>query len=98
MIINKGGEALKEIVEKVIETEQGVEQMKASFARKSNSLNVQHAIQDIAHIIEDAAAATEEVAATSEEQFATIEEISENAHELATIADNLQIEVNKFKF
>ena len=72
MIINKGGEALKEIVEKVEETEDGVEQMKTAFGHvNQNSLNVQHAIQDISSIIEDSAAATEEVAATSEEQYAT---------------------------
>lgn len=98
-IINKGGDALKEIVEKVVETEEGVEQMKASFVHvKSNSLSVQQAIQDISSIIEDSAAATEEVAATSEEQYATVAEITESSDELATIADKLRIEVNKFKF
>ena len=98
-IINKGGDALKEIVEKVVETEEGVEKMQTSFTHvKSNSLTVQQAIQDISSIIEDSAAATEEVAATSEEQYATVAEITENSDELATIADKLRNEVNKFKF
>ena len=56
-IINKGGSALKEIVEKVVETEEGVEQMKVAFTHvNDNSLDVQQAIQDISRIIEDAAA------------------------------------------
>jgi len=98
-IINKGGTALKEIVEKVVETEKGVEQMKSAFSHvNDNSLGVQQAIQDISRIIEDAAAATEEIAATSEEQYATVAEITQNSDELATISDKLQNEVNKFKF
>lgn len=98
-IINKGGSALKEIVEKVVETEEGVEQMKAAFGHvNENSLNVQQAIHDISRIIEDSAAATEEIAATSEEQYATVSEITQSSNELATIANNLRNEVNKFQF
>ncbi|KOY82899.1 cache domain-containing protein [Lysinibacillus macroides] len=98
-IINKGGSALKEIVEKVVETEEGVEQMKTAFTNvNNNSLGVQQAIQDISRIIEDSAAATEEIAATSEEQYATVAEITQNSDELSSIAGKLQHEVNKFKF
>lgn len=98
-IINKGGDALKEIVERVVETEEGVEQMKSAFAQVNvNSIGVQQAIQDISHIIEDAAAATEEIAATSEEQYATVAEITQSSNDLARIADNLRSEVKKFQF
>lgn len=98
-IINKGGTALKEIVAKVVETEEGVEQMKSAFTNVNvNSLNVQQAIHDISRIIEDSAAATEEIAATSEEQYATVAEITQSSDELAIIADNLRSEVNKFQF
>lgn len=98
-IINKGGSALKEIVTKVVATEEGVEQMKSAFTTvNANSLNVQQAIYDISRIIEDSAAATEEIAATSEEQYATVAEITQNSDELAIIADNLRHEVNKFQF
>lgn len=98
-IINKGGTALKEIVAKVVETEEGVEQMKSAFTNVNvNSLNVQQAIHDISRIIEDSAAATEEIAATSEEQYATVAEITQSSDELAVIADNLHAEVNKFQF
>lgn len=99
MIINKGGEALKEIVIRVEETENGVHQMKTAFEHvNKNSSDVQHAIQDISSIIEDSAAATQEVAATSEEQYATVEEITASSEELALIADKLRNEVNKFQF
>ena len=99
MIINKGGEALEEIVGKVVETETGVEHMKNSFSNVyENSKNVQHAIHEISSIIEESAAATEEVAATSEEQYATVSEITVSADELANISDSLRDEVNKFKY
>lgn len=98
-IISKGGNALKEIVEQVIETEHGVKEMKSAFTHvNDNSLNVQQAIHDISRIIEDSAAATEEIAATSEEQHATVAEISQNSEELAEISTNLQNEVKKFTF
>lgn len=98
-IINKGGEALKEIVKKVEKTEMGIRQMKNSFVQvNTNSFHVQQSIQDISNIIEDSAAASEEVAATAEEQSATIEEITSSSDELAIISNKLRNEVNKFQF
>ena len=98
VIITKGGEALEEIVVRVIETEQSVVQMKNAFSHiNDNSHEVQRAIHDISKIIEDAAAATEEVAATSEEQSATVEEITANSDELASISNGLHHEVEKFQ-
>lgn len=99
MIINRGGEALKEIVEKVEETEQGADQIMRAFELvKENSQKVEEAIQNMTSVIEESAASTEEVAATSEEQSGTIEEITANTNVLADIADKLRNEVNKFKF
>lgn len=97
-IITKGGEALEEIVVRVVQTEQDVEKMKGVFEQvNNNSQEVQKAIYGISRIIEDAAAATEEVAATSEEQSATVEEMTANSDELADVADSLRVEVEKFK-
>ena len=97
-LINRGGNALREIVEKVEKTEVDVHQMKETFEHiNMNSLQVQHSIQDISSIIEETAAATEEVAAASEEQYATIEEITASADELANIANQLRNEANQFQ-
>lgn len=97
-LINRGGDALREIVEKVEQTEVDVHQMKDAFDHVNiNSIQVQHSIQDISSIIEESAAATEEVAAASEEQHATIEEITASADELANIANKLRNEANKFQ-
>ena len=97
-LINRGGNALREIVEKVEKTEVDVHQMKETFEHiNMNSLQVQHSIQDISSIIEETAAATEEVAAASEEQYATIEEITASADELVNIANQLRNEANQFQ-
>jgi methyl-accepting chemotaxis protein len=97
-LINRGGNALKEIVEKVEKTEVDVHQIKETFEHVNmNSLQVQHSIQDISSIIEESAAATEEVSAASEEQYAMIEEITTSADELANIANQLRNEANKFQ-
>lgn len=97
-IINQGGEALKHIVDKVSTTEVSVSQMKDAFAHiDQNSKQVQDAIYNISGVIEESASATEEVAAASEEQYATVAEITQNTVTLATIAEQLNEEVNKFK-
>lgn len=97
-LITSGGEALKEIVEKVEGTERNVQQMKVAFEHVNhNSLQVKESIQDISNIIEGSAAATQQVAAASEEQYATIEEMTASSDELANIADELRNEANKFK-
>ena len=97
-LINRGGNALREIVEKVEKTEVDVHQMKETFEHiNMNSLQVQHSIQDISSIIEETAAATEEVAAATEEQYATIEEITASADELVNIANQLRNEANQFQ-
>lgn len=98
LIINEGGEALKHIVDKVNMTEVSVAQMKDSFDNiDHNSNQVQDAIHSISSVIEEAASATEEVAAASEEQYATVAEITQNTVTLASIAEQLNEEVNKFK-
>lgn len=97
-IINKGGEALKHIVEIVGVTESGVGQMKDAFFNvNTNSQHVQDAISTISAIIEESAASTEQAAASSEEQYATVAEIADNTTTLAEVADRLREEVNKFK-
>src|SRR5690606_6708255 len=98
IIINKGGEALKYIVEIVGVTESGVGQMKDAFFNvNTNSQHVQDAISTISAIIEESAASTEQAAASSEEQYATVAEIADNTTTLAEVADRLREEVNKFK-
>ncbi|GGG18411.1 methyl-accepting chemotaxis protein TlpC [Lysinibacillus alkalisoli] len=98
IIINKGGEALKIIVNQAQDTEDGVHHMREGFQTVNvTATDVQQATQEIAAIIELSAASAEEIAAASEEQYATVADISNNAQQLAEIATTLKQEVNKFK-
>jgi methyl-accepting chemotaxis protein len=98
MVINKGGDALVQIVERVAHTESNVEHMHGAFNQVyDNSIGVQRAMQDISSIIEGTAAASEQVAATAQQQTSTMGEITTNSGDLAEIAVSLQQEVQKFK-
>ncbi|OKL36823.1 methyl-accepting chemotaxis protein [Domibacillus mangrovi] len=59
--------------------------------------DVSRTISDIAAVSEESAAATEEVASSTEEQTTSILKISELTEELTEQAEQLIIEVNKFK-
>lgn len=97
-VINKGGDALVQIVDRVAHTEVNVAHMHEAFNQVyANSTDVQRAMQDISAIIEGTAAASEQVAATAQEQTATMADITANSKDLAQIADSLQQEVQKFK-
>lgn len=97
-LIKDGGIALRDIVEKVDETEKNVQHIKGIFdSINQNALKVQRSIQDISSIIEQSSAATQQVAAASEEQTATIEEMTATSDELSRISDQLKNEANKFK-
>lgn len=54
-------------------------------------------MQNISAISEESSASTEEVSATTEELAATMNEFNGSAEKLSEIAENLQVEVNKFK-
>lgn len=97
-LVNLGGTALKDIVEKVEGTETDVEQLEYVFETiNQNALQVQDLIKGISAIIEESAASTEEVAAASEEQLATLEEMAASSDELARVAEELKGNANKFK-
>lgn len=54
-------------------------------------------IQSLSAIAEESAASTEEVSATVEEQTAAMDEISENSQVLASLAEELNVSMMKFK-
>lgn len=96
-IIESGGQALKEIVERVEQTEQGVISIKEEFnSLRDNSEQILNAIQEISGIIQQTAAAAQQVSAAAEEQTATVEETSASSEELAAMANTLKQLANKF--
>ncbi|MDP4089174.1 MAG: methyl-accepting chemotaxis protein [Bacillota bacterium] len=53
--------------------------------------------QDVSAIAEESAASTEEISSASQEQLASIEMISESSKGLNVLAEELSVEINKFK-
>lgn len=97
-IIEKGQGSLKEIVQQTEKTEQSALATKQVFKElKDNAEYALNAVKEISKIIEQTSASAEEVSASTEEQTATVEEISASATQLATMAENLQTQINYFK-
>lgn len=61
------------------------------------SKTISHQIQDMANTAEDFAASTEEISASGQEQLASTELISQSSKDLYKIAEDLNMEVNRFK-
>ncbi len=59
---------------------------------------ISRAIETISDVSEDVASSSEEVAASAEEQTATMEELVAATSELSSLAANLELRVQKFKF
>jgi len=97
-MIQKGGQALKQIVEQVGTTEVGAMNVEAYFSSVEKHIQeVLEAMEKISAVIQESSASTQEVSASAEEQSATVEEVASTASELAELARSLQSEVNQFK-
>ena len=62
-----------------------------------SKVEILDSISSIASISEEAAAASEEVSASMEEQTAIVEEVASSADHLRELAENLEVNINKFK-
>ena len=61
------------------------------------SENINHSVNEISSVIGDNATYAEEVAASSDEQYISMGKIVSTTSELASLAENLQKEISKFK-
>lgn len=62
-----------------------------------NAVEVAQSVHEISEISNVNTASTHEIAASAEEQLAAMEEITASAHALASLAENLQQEIHRFK-
>jgi len=96
--IKNGGEALETIVKKVKETENSASDIYSIYKQlQVMSENINRSVNDISSVIGDNAAYAEEVAASSDEQYSSMGKIVSTTSELASLAENLQKEISKFK-
>lgn len=97
IMINKVGEALKDIVEKVKFTEERTRDVKDKFILvQEKSDKVLEAAAEISGITIEAAASSEEVAASAQQQSASIEETVTHIDKLYKLAEDLHNHIKKF--
>lgn len=96
--IQKGGEALNMIVEKVLQTEEDTKKMKEVFSELSHyNENVMTRIERITDLIEQTNTIAEEVAASTEEQAHSMETVAKDALAVEKISQELREQVSSFK-
>lgn len=90
-IINKGGEALDEIVKKTENTESGANAIKAIFTNLSVTSNkILEADQEISSVIEASAAAAQLISSSALDQANTLQGIADHATELLDLTEKLR--------
>ncbi|WP_456279496.1 methyl-accepting chemotaxis protein [Bacillus sp. AK128] len=98
-IIEKTGFVFEDILKSAQNVANQVEEVSAVSEQMAASANqVTQSFESVNEISENATARTQTVAALAEEQTASMEEISASAETLSKLAQDLQEQVNKFKF
>lgn len=69
-----------------------------SILMKNENDDINKIIEVLSTIAEANAASTEEVAASVEEQTASLSEFSNSINEMASLAESLKVNINKFKY
>lgn len=64
---------------------------------EANSLTINNAVDEIASISQESAAGLEETSATVEETSSSMDEISKSSNQLAIMAEDLSMQLSKFK-
>lgn len=98
VMINNGGQALKNIVQKVKYTEGRTKGIKEKFVLlQEKSDKVLEALEEISGTTVETAASSEEVAASAQQQSDSIEAIVSHIGKLYKLAENLNNHIEKFK-
>lgn len=105
VIVESQSERVKESSEKFegisnsIETMQGVIEdiQQSSLSMEVNKEEIVAVMENLSSISEENAAGSEQAAASVEEQTASIEEVSQASKNLATLAEEMQVIIAKFK-
>lgn len=97
-MIQKGGNAIDEIVKKVNRTEAAALNMKSKFTELyKETMKILQAIQDITGITAQSAAAAVQIASSTVEQNDTVDEMFRYVNQLSNLAENLKDHVKIFK-
>ena len=97
-VVTAAGQAFKEIAKLVMQVSDQVREISAATQQMaSGSQQIVTAVKDMGDQAKQANGEIQTVSAATEEQSASIEEIASSSHALATLAQDLQTAVNKFR-
>lgn len=97
-VVNKAGESFNSIASSVDEVATQVQEISATTQQMaSSSQQVVVSVREIETISKDNLSQTQTVSAASEEQLASVEQIASASQSLATMVQELQTEVSKFR-
>lgn len=97
-VVQETGKGFRRILESIEQVAAQIQEVSAVSEEMSASVEQVHAsIDEMAHIAKDSASNTQSVASASEEQMASIEEITSSISSLSAMADELRMNVGKFK-
>jgi methyl-accepting chemotaxis protein len=99
VVVNKAGQSFKLIVEEINQVVSQVQEVSAASQQMAaGSSSVVRAIEEIENIANQTVTSTKEVAQSTKEQAASMEEIARAAVNLSILSEDLQKNINKFKF
>lgn len=97
-IIRESGDSLRKIVEQVVGTEKGVEDMQTIYQEISHMIQqIVKEIKEITGIIEQTAASAQQVSASAHEQATTVNRLKDSASDLNEMSNHLDNQIGKFK-
>jgi methyl-accepting chemotaxis protein len=97
-VVNAAGQAFEEIADLANKVSSQVEEMAIAVQQMAKGTEtIVHSIKDVDAISKQNMAATQTVSAASQEQTASVEEIASASQVLATMAEDLQASIRKFR-
>ena len=97
-VVNAAGVSFREIADLVTEVSEQVKQMSGAIQQMATgSQQIVDSVKQIGDLSKNSAGEAQSVSAATEEQLASMEEISSSSRALATLAQELQTAVTKFR-
>ncbi|MBS4202474.1 methyl-accepting chemotaxis protein [Bacillus sp. FJAT-49732] len=97
-VVREAEEGFKKILQLIEQVTAQIQEASAVSEEMSASAEeINASIEEIAHIAQVSASNTQNVASASEEQMASMEEIASSAGALSKMAEDLQLQVTKFR-
>ena len=98
-VVTEAGTQFQQIVTNVSEVDDLIKvASQAAHATADSSVAVLNSAEDVERVTQSVSESIDSISAATEEQSATMEEIAASTHNLSDLANELERELEKFKF